>query len=46
MLLTLNNNQDLFLHNSIKALEKVCVFINYAVWESMEHYKKALIKYC
>ena len=44
MLLTLNNNQDLFLHNSIEGLERVVYFINYAVWESMEHYKKAVNK--
>ncbi len=39
-----NNNQDLFLHNCIKGFGKSSVFINYAVWESIEHYKKAINK--
>jgi hypothetical protein len=29
-----------------RGIGKSSVFINYAVWESMEHYKKRLIKYC
>jgi heme-degrading monooxygenase HmoA len=27
-----------------RGIGKSCVFINYAVWESMEHYKKAINK--
>jgi quinol monooxygenase YgiN len=27
-----------------KGIGKSCVFINYAVWESLEHYKKAINK--
>ena len=29
-----------------RGIGKSSVFINYAVWESMERYKKRLIKYC
>ncbi len=43
MLLTLNNYQDLFLQLH-RGIGKSSVFINYAVWESMEYYKQAINK--
>ena len=46
MLLTLNNNQDLFLHNCIEGLEKVVYLLIMQFGSQWNIIRKRLIKYC